>query len=346
MPEFMITTRRADDPRAVGPARYLTFDDAAGRERDFGTEAVESGWLARLMAQFPTDSFNPAGNPMRVGDILFLVHGFNVDHASARAFHMKCAAGLAAAGWTGQLISYDWPSDGLVFAYLPDRANARAAASALVTSGIRVLEAAQQADCTINVHVLAHSMGGFVVQQAFTWAYQDVPADWKIGQLMFAAADVDHMVFAAGHVSAQMFDRHAGRLTAYCNSYDKALAVSNAKRLDLEPRMGRVGLPDDAPSMMCEVDCTAFFHAAYPDLGAQLSPDTSHCFYFDQPEFWQDVTLTLAGGIDRSVFPTREPEVPPRPNRFILKPGGADPAQYRLALARAATSPSITPPAG
>ncbi|MBW8812192.1 MAG: alpha/beta fold hydrolase [Caulobacterales bacterium] len=344
MRQFMITTRRADNPDAVGPARYLTFDDAAGPERDLGTDAVEGGWLQRLMSQFPTDTTNRVGNPTRVGDILFLVHGFNVSHASARAFHMKCAAALAAAGWTGQLVSYDWPSDGLVFAYLPDRANARAAASALVTSGISVLEAAQQADCTVNVHVLAHSMGGFVVQQAFTWAYQDVPPDWKVGQLMFAAADVDHSVFAAGQVSARMFVKHAGRLTAYCNRYDKALVVSNAKRLDLAPRMGRVGLPDDAPAMMCEVDCTAFFHGAYPGLGAELSPQTSHCFYFDQPEFWQDVVLTLAGGIDRSVFPTREPTA--TPNRFILKPEGADPGSYRQALLRAATSPSITPPSG
>lgn len=341
MPQFMITTRRAANERAVGPARYLTFDDAAGPEQDLGTNPRR--WLAQLMGTFPKDATNTAGNPVRVGDILFLVHGFNVDHASARNFHMKCVAGLAKAGWIGQLISYDWPSDGLVFAYLPDRVNARAAASALVSSGIRVLEQAQQTDCTVNVHVLSHSMGGFVVQQAFTWAYQDVPADWKIGQVLFASADVDHTVFSAGQFSATMFDEHAGRLTAYCNSYDKALAVSNAKRLDLEPRMGRVGLPDDAPAMMCEVDCSAFFQAAYPDIPAELSPVTSHCFYFDQAAFWQDVALTLAGGIDRSVFPTRD--AGPMANRFSLKPRGADPAQYGLALARAASSPSVLPPA-
>jgi esterase/lipase superfamily enzyme len=340
MSEFMITTRQARNDKAVGPARYLTFDDANGPEQDLGTNP--SRWLAELMGTFPTDVANTAGNPVRVGDILFLVHGFNVDHASARAFHMKCVQGLEKARWVGQLISYDWPSDGMVFAYLPDRVNARAAASALVSSGVRLLEVAQKTDCTVNVHVLSHSMGGFVVQQAFTWAYQDVPADWKVGQVLFASADVDHTVFSAGQYSATMFDQHAGRLTAYCNSYDKVLAVSNAKRLDLEPRMGRVGLPDDAPQMMCEVDCSDFFAVTYPDIPSQLSPVTSHCFYFDQPEFWQDVTLTLAGGIDRSVFPTRTTTT--IPDRFILKPGGADPAQYSLALARAASSPSILSP--
>lgn len=341
MTQFMITTRRASNDRAVGPPRYLTFDTADGPEQDLGTNPRR--WLAQLMAIFPKTGPSADGTDLvRVGDILFLVHGFNVSHAAAKTLHMQCAAGLAEAGWDGQLVSYDWPSDGLVFAYLPDRANARAAASALVTGGIRVLEQAQQADCQIDVHVLAHSMGAFVVQQAFTWAYQDVPPDWKIGQLLMAAADVDWTVFSAGHFSAQMFVRHAGRLTAYCNGYDKALMVSNAKRLDLAPRMGRIGLPDDAPAMMCEVNCTAYFDQAYPDLADQLSPVTTHGFYFAQPEFWRDVSLTLAGGIDRSTFPTREPTGVA--NRFILKPGGADPALFIRALNRAASSPSILPP--
>jgi|GEM_PF-696753 len=340
MTQFMITTRKASNDDAVGPARYITFDDAAGPDTDLGTNPRR--WLAQLMGTFPKAATNTRGDPQRVGDILFLVHGFNVSHAAAKAFHMQCAAGLAQAGWQGQLISYDWPSDGLVFAYLADRAHARAAASSLVTAGIAVLEQAQKADCSVNVHVLAHSMGCFVTQQAFTWAYQDVPPDWKIGQLMMAAADVDATVFSASHYSAQMFARHAGRLTAYCNSYDKALMVSAAKRLDLAPRMGRVGLPADTPDMMCEVDCTAYFHQAYPDIEAEMSPLTTHCFYFAQPEFWQDVTLTLAGGIDRSVFPTRE--ATGVDDRFILKPQGVTSDAYRLALRRAASSPSIQPP--
>ncbi len=341
MTEFMITTRRANDDAAVGPPRYVTFDTAAGPEQDLGTDPRL--WLAQLLATFPQNGNSPDGTGLvRVGDILFLVHGFNVTHAQAKALHMQCAVGLAQAGWTGQLISYDWPSDGLVFAYLPDRAHARAAASALVTGGIRVLEQAQQADCQIDVHVLAHSMGAFVVQQAFTWAYQDVPPDWKIGQLLMAAADVDATVFSAGHVSAQMFAKHAGRLTAYCSGYDKALMVSNAKRLDLAPRMGRVGLPDDTPAMMCEVDCTVYFDAAFPDLEDQLSPVTTHCFYLDQPEFWRDATLTLAGGIDRNLFPTRD--ATGVADRFILKPQGAEPAAFTRALNRAAASPSSRTP--
>lgn len=340
MPEFMITVRRADGGDGVGPARYITFTDESGPEQPLAPDA----WVNQLINVFPASRPASGGVPTRSGDILFLVHGFNVSHQSARAFHLKCAAGLKAAGWVGQVVSFDWPSDGLVFAYLPDRSNARAAASTLVTSAVALLEEAQQDGCTIGVHVLAHSMGGFVAQQAFTWSYQDVPPDWKVGQLMFAAADVDHTVFSAGAVSAEMFGQHAGRLTAYCNRYDKALLVSNAKRLDLAPRMGRVGLPDNAPAMMCEVDCSELFEKVYPQVLDDLSPVTTHCFYFDRPEFWRDVVLTLAGGIDRRVFPTRSPD-PNNPiaNRFVLDPAGISDAVYNTALVRSAVSPSIRP---
>jgi len=341
VPEYMITLRDAAGSNAVAAPRYITFVDATTPETEPGVDS----WVSRLMAEFPPVAPPVGGVPKRAGDILFLVHGFNVSHQAARAFHLECATALTAAGWAGKVVSYDWPSDGLVFAYLPDRANARAAASGLVTSAIALLEARQQDGCTIGVHVLAHSMGGFVVQQAFTWAYQDVPPDWNIGQLMFASADVDQSVFSADNFSATMFTRHAGRLTAYCNRYDKALLVSNAKRLDLAPRMGRVGLPDDAPAMMCEVDCSDLFEKAHPGLVADLDPSTTHSFYFTRPEFWRDVVLTLAGGMDRRVFPTRTPDPNNQiPNRFILDPGGIADAAYRAALVRSAVSPSIKPP--
>jgi len=336
MPEFMISVRSPANPDAVGPARYLVFDQQKNEQ-----ELQVQAWTGQILGQFPKGAPNPHGDPRRQGDVLFLVHGFNVDHSSAVDFHLKCVQQLAAAGWRGQVVSFDWPSDGLVFAYLSDRANARAAASGLVTSGISVLEQMQQDDCAINVHVLSHSMGGFVVQQAFTWAYQDVPPDWKVGQLLFVAADVDYTVFSADTPTSTAFAQHGGRLTAYCNSYDKALLVSNAKRLDLAPRMGRVGLPDDAPSMMCEVDCSALFEKADPGLD-QLNPVTTHTFYFDQVEFWQDVVLTLAGGIDRSVFPTRETAPDTAiPNRFALLPDGVETDVYHAALTRAASTPSI-----
>jgi hypothetical protein len=337
----MISLRDPNDgDRVAAQARYITFDVATGVE----VELARDAWADQVVALFAGAGGNTRGNPGRDGDILFLVHGFNVDHAAAKAFHLKCAGALEGQGWAGRLISYDWPSDGLVFAYLPDRAAARASASGLVASAIALLEQRRRAACSINIHVLAHSMGAFVAQQAFTWAYQDVPAGWKTGQLVLVAADVDHTVFSADNPSAKSFVQHTARLTAYTNRYDKALLVSNEKRLDLAPRLGRVGLPDDAPPTMCEVNCSDLFDTVYLGVIDDFSPVTTHCFYFDRPEFWRDLVLTLAGGIDRSVFPTREIDLTnPIVNRYALLPHGVGDATYATALARAGVTPSIRP---
>ena len=337
--EYMITLRHSDGSAGVAAPRYIGFDDVTKPETPF-VSADE--WVNSLVDTFPLQQPDREGLRVRQGDILFLVHGFNVSHDDAKTFHLKCVAGLKTQQWSGRVVSYDWPSDGLVFAYVDDRFSARAAASTLVCGAIALLESAQKNQCTINVHVLAHSMGAFVLQQAFTWSYQDVPPDWKVGQLMFAAADVDYTVFEDGNPSATAFVKHAGRLTAYCNAYDKALLISNAKRLDLAPRMGRVGLPDAAPPMMCEVNCSALFEKFAPDLGQILSPAVTHSFYFDRPEFWRDVVLTLGGGIDRGSFKTRAPDPDDLlANRFKLKPDGISDMDYRMALLQAKTSDSI-----
>ncbi|MDB5159651.1 MAG: hypothetical protein JWR50_4358 [Mucilaginibacter sp.] len=334
MAGYMISLRKAGGADGVGAPRYLSIDSQTKAE----TGLTWKRWLAEIMSLFPTvnNPLAPKAPPQKTGEVLFFVHGFNVSHASAVAAHFDYAAKLQAQGWDGVLISYDWPSDGLVFAYLDDRENARAAASALVSAGISQLQGAQTADCAVNVHVMSHSMGGFVTQQAFTWSYQDVPADWRIGQLLFVAADVDHTVFEADNVSAKAIVAHAGRLTAYCNRYDKALMASNVKRLELAPRMGRVGLPPDAPKAMVEVDCSELFDAMFTTLGAHLDPQATHCFYFNEVAFWRDVVLTLKGGTDRSVIETRN--VAPEsvvPDRYFLLPKGISDDEYRLALSKA-----------
>ena len=333
MASYMITMRTQDGGDTPSPtARYLKLDDTGAE-----TELVKTLWEAQIIAQFPK-----AADDTRHGDIIVFVHGFNVDFQSAVAAHHKMAKAAADNGFLGQFISFDWPSKGLVFAYLSDREHARLAANALVTSGISLLRDAQTQNCRINLHVMAHSMGCFVVQQAFIWSYQDVPPDWRVGQLILVAADVDATVFSADTPTAKAFAAHAGRLTAYCNRYDKALAVSNAKRLELAARMGRVGLPDDAPASMCEVDCSELFDKALPSVADHLAIVKTHGFYFDQPVFWQDVVLTLAGGIDRGFMPTRQVNAPNTPdNRFRIRTAAIPAADYAGALAKAAQSPSF-----
>jgi pimeloyl-ACP methyl ester carboxylesterase len=333
--DFMISLRDPRNPKRRTAPRYLVIDDGAAAPVQLGLSA----WASRVIAQFPPIAMKNPDRVVRTGDILFLVHGFNVDSADALKFHHVCASSLRASGWQGVVISYDWPSDGLVFAYLPDREDARDAASKMIRSAITVLQDRQAKDCTINVHVMAHSMGAFVTQQAFTNAYQDVPKGWRVGQVLLVSGDVDHTVFSAEHATAKAFVEHAGRLTCYTNRRDKALLASNVKRLALAPRVGRVGLPEDSPRPMVEVNCTGVFEALPPTIRDSLDPSPSHSFYFGQRAFWDDVVLTLNAGLDRSDYPNRVPQDGGKlPNRFVLGPTPMPDGVYHAALAQATSS--------
>jgi esterase/lipase superfamily enzyme len=87
----------------------------------------------------------------------------------------KLRVALRGQGFRGTVIGFDWPSAGQALNYLEDRKDAKATALALVDEGIATFAALQRQDCPIHVHVLAHSMGCYVVREAFDDA-DDRPA--------------------------------------------------------------------------------------------------------------------------------------------------------------------------
>jgi hypothetical protein len=93
-------------------------------------------------------------------------------------------------------------------------------------------------------------------------------SDWMLGQLCLVAGDVEASAFASGDKDTQSLMQHAYRLTNYCNPYDEALAISNAKRAGVEPRVGRVGLPSGAPDSTVDVNCGK----RYAELTAPENP--------------------------------------------------------------------------
>jgi hypothetical protein len=322
---YMISARDKMTGGTQGKLSYLSSPDG-----DSGyVELDRPIWVAKILEELndPDNDVSP--------EILFFVHGFNVSFDAAQQSHRQYQLALEKAHWKGVLISFDWPSDGLAIAYLDDRNNARLTANELVSGGIGLLQSVQEKGCTIPVHVLCHSMGAFVLREAITWAYQDVPSDWRLGQVLMAAPDIEAAKMSAGTPVSEAFVEHCGRITVYLNKYDKALAVSNVKRFDLAPRLGRVGLPDDSPDTMCSVDCNQLFDTVDPGVLQHLDPVATHCFYFGQDVFWQDVVLTLAGGIDRSVFPTRDDEVPFKADRFVMHTEPLSEADYLRKLGQA-----------
>jgi len=114
---------------------------------------------------------------------------------------------------------------------------------------IALFSSIQRPDCRINVHLLAHSTGAYVVREAFDDA-DDRPAvaqrNWMVSQIALIGGDVSSQSMSEGNATTESLMRHCVRLTNYSNPYDSVLKLSNVKRLGAAPRVGRVGLPEAA----------------------------------------------------------------------------------------------------
>jgi hypothetical protein len=100
--------------------------------------------------------------------------------------------------------------------------------------------------------------------------------------------------------------RHCVRLTNYYNPYDEVLQLSNAKRGGVAPRLGRVGMPNDAPATVANVFCGTYYQtlgATKP--GGPAGVVFSHSWQFGDPVFARDLAATLGGEIDRGVIAAR-----------------------------------------
>lgn len=293
----------------VGPTKYLFVPQ--GQDPSPADEIPARDWFANIMAASAWKNDNGEER----GDILFIVHGYNMSEAEVMQRHRRLRDDLLAEGFKGVVVSFDWPSDDKTLSYLPDRHRAKKTALQLVTDGIAYLSARQTASCTINVHVLGHSTGAYVIREAFDDADDTglKNGGWSVSQIIFAAGDVSSGSMAADDSGAKSIYRHGVRLTNYFSRYDEALDISNVKRLGTAPRAGRIGLPDDAPLSAVDIDCTSY----YENLSKKDSPIVeadsphgimglkSHSWYFGNRIFTKDLFSTIIGK-DRTVSPTRD----------------------------------------
>lgn len=272
-------------------------------------------WVARISEAAKRGEIN--GEP--TGDILFYVHGFNNSQAVMLERHRKLRAGLAAHGFDGVVVSFDWPSADSALNYLEDRKDAKQTALRLVDEGISSFAALQRPDCRINMHILAHSMGCYVVREAFDDA-DDRPAvagrSWAVSQVMLVAGDVSESSLGAGNPKSSSLYRHCVRLTNYYNPLDGVLSVSGIKRVGVAPRAGRVGLPEVVPEKAVNLYCGAYYRA-HKDEFDDDPISGAHRFYFDDATFMEDVYHTVEGQLDRHEIPTR---VPTDQGNLALKP--------------------------
>ena len=289
----------ADQPE-LGAARYLRIPDEEVPSPRHQIGPVQ--WTKEIIGLFPNSDKGPAG------DVLFFVHGYNNRVGDVDTRHRLLQAGLAENNFFCPVISFDWPSGASALAYLKDRDHAKITAVRLVNAGIKLFVKAQSSQCNIRVHVLGHSTGAFAIREAFDHADdgQAAAANWTAGQLVLIAGDVSATSFSAHDSETESTYRHCYRLTNYSNGYDEVLQISNVKRIGLAPRIGRVGLPDDAPPKAINVDCSSHFRTTYGESDGTTDFLTkSHSWHFSDAVFHRDLAITLRGTIDRELIPTR-----------------------------------------
>lgn len=259
-------------------------------------------WFKKVIEIAKTGT-SVTGKP--VGDVLIYIHGYNNATEAVLTRHRLIRKALEDFGYAGAVVSFDWPCGDTALNYLEDRVDARITALRLVTDAVTTFGRIQSTDCMISTHVFAHSMGAFVLREAFDDA-DDRPAlvqqGWTLSQVMLAGGDVSSNSMGTSEVSASLY-RHCIRLTNYSNPYDAALSISNAKRLGVSPRVGRVGLPGNAPAKAVNVDVGIHYDEDREDFADV--PNSDHAFYFYSSRVLQDVYLTIRGEIDRAALPTR-----------------------------------------
>lgn len=302
--DYMLTVRRVRGGAFIaepGPAKYLALPEDATQPRpDHATP--RRAWLDAVLR----DAAGGGQDADREGDILFYVHGFNTPQATVLARHRLIRRALGRQGYTGAVVSFDWPAANVALNYVEDRWDAKQSAHRLVTDGLALLCTAQRPGCRINTHVLAHSTGAYVVREALDDA-DDRPKlaaqNWTLSQVMLCSADISARSLARDETAGEALYLHCARLTNYFNPFDSALSLSDVKRLGAAPRAGRVGLPRPLHPKAADVDCGPYFDANRPAF-AEL-PNPSHIWWFYDEVFLADVLHTMRGAVDRHRIATR-----------------------------------------
>jgi pimeloyl-ACP methyl ester carboxylesterase len=316
MTHYMMTARRilkGEFDANPGPVKYLKMQE--GQTTPDTSHVLKSGkqWFQEIRDK-ADDLAAATATPFSTspkGDVLFYVHGFNTTQRVAFKRQVDLENNLRAEGWRGVVVGFDWPSDSHLLNYAEDRMDGAKVAESLVTKGILPLAIGDVGKCETNVHILAHSAGAYVVVSAFLKSLDRgkiFKSDWRIGQVALISADISASSLAQGHERTDPMFRRIMRLTNYQNPFDSVLAVSNAKRLGVSPRVGRVGLPDNAHPKSANVNCGPFFDAMDPGsaLTIDIEGNIPHAWYTANRVFARDLAMTLEGAIDRHAIPTRE----------------------------------------
>ncbi|QOJ23534.1 MAG: alpha/beta fold hydrolase [Gammaproteobacteria bacterium] len=154
------------------------------------------------------------------GPVLIFIHGFSNLAPEVITRYNAVDSGLKNTQAKITVVCFDWPSTKDVPKnYEIDQDAAIKSGPFLKSKCIQVLKNA--GILTKNIHILTHSMGGYVAQNAF----DTVATEAQVGQVLMAEADVLEAAFNAGNTNNALrcFTSWISHLTVYWSGVDLAL---------------------------------------------------------------------------------------------------------------------------
>ena len=228
-------------------------------------------------------------------DTLVFIHGYNVSFEEALTAAAKLSFNLKSHDNNKgmNIVLFSWPSDGSMMpflAYANDRQDAAPSGPAFARAFLKLAEflqgASPEEECEQHLHLLAHSMGNYVLRHAV----QEIRACFPgrppriFDQIFMMAADEDDDTFEHDYKLA-VLPRLAKRVNIYFNHGDIALQFSD-KTKGHPDRLGTDGprLPQKVPAKVSQIDCTPL-----------VSGLVEHSYYIDSAVVNKDMLLVLAG---------------------------------------------------
>lgn len=237
-----------------------------------------------------------------LSDTLVFIHGFNVSFTGALEAAARLAEHVVVDGRQVNVVLFSWPSDGQavpLMSYYSDREDARATGPALARTYLKLRDYLVKLDseeyCQRRLHLLAHSMGAYVLRQGLQALIAKEPTALNrfFDQIMLAAPDEDDDTFE--HDSKlKLLPRLGRQVTVYFNPNDRALLISDKTKTNPD-RLGSDGprLIDMIPKKIVLVDCR--------NVAGDADPLVLHSYYIRSRAMARDLTEVLRGAPPESI---------------------------------------------
>lgn len=239
-------------------------------------------------------------------DTLVFIHGFNVSFTGALQAGALLAQSVTVGDHPLNIVVFSWPSDGSAvpwMSYYSDREDARVSGPAIARAFLKfrdfVLALDAEDYCQRRVHLLAHSMGNYVLRNALqALLHKDRNSLTRLfDQILMAAPDEDDDCFEHDD-KLRLLPRIGRQVTVYFNPNDKGLTVSDKTKANPD-RLGSDGprLVDLLPKKVELVDCRV--------VAGDADPFVEHSYYIRSQAMADDMSAVMEGRLLEEI-PNRE----------------------------------------